>query len=185
VPRLHLVRHGRSEASWADHLDPGLREEGRLQAEAVAAALAARIDPIPIWSSPLLRTQQTAAPLATRWSATVTLTRAFGEVPSPSTDPGERSAWLASAMVSRWADLGPVVGAWRSRLLDAAREVAEDVVVFSHFVAINAIVGAAEDRAEVVVALPAYASVTVVDVDAATGSLTVVERGAEAPPEVG
>jgi broad specificity phosphatase PhoE len=185
VPRLHLVRHGRSEASWAEHLDPGLRGEGRAQAEAAAEQLAARIDPIAIRSSPLLRTQQTAAPLAERWQATITLDPAFGEIPSPSTDPRERSAWLESAMVSRWSDLGPVIDDWRARLLDAVRGATEDAVVFTHFVAINAVVGAADERSEVVVFLPGYASITLVDVDGATGAITIVERGAEATPEVG
>ncbi|HWJ96705.1 MAG TPA: histidine phosphatase family protein, partial [Acidimicrobiales bacterium] len=109
MPRLHLVRHGRSEAAWADHLDPGLHTDGRAQAAAVAAELAGRIEPVPIWSSPLLRTQQTAAPLAATWSSTIVLAPAFGEIPSPSTDPGARRAWLASAMASRWSDLGPVI----------------------------------------------------------------------------
>jgi broad specificity phosphatase PhoE len=185
MPRLHLVRHGRSEASWADHLDPGLRDEGRAQAEAVADELAGRIDPVPIWSSPLLRTQQTAAPLAERWSATIGLAPAFGEIPSPSTDPKERSAWLQSAMVSRWSDLGPVIDEWRSRLLAAVRGATEDAVVFSHFVAINAVVGAAEARPEVVVFLPGCTSITQVEVDPTTGAITIVERGIEAVPEVG
>jgi broad specificity phosphatase PhoE len=185
VARLHLVRHGRAEAAWADHLDPGLHGDGRAQADAVAEELAGQLAPIPIWSSPLLRTQQTAAPLAARWSAAVGLSPAFGEIPSPSTDPGERSAWLASAMVSRWSDLGPVVERWRARLLDAVGAVTEDVVVFTHFVAINAIVGAAEGQPEVVVFAPACASVTVVDVDPVTRALTVVRRGSEATPEVG
>lgn len=185
MARLHLVRHGRSEAAWADHLDPGLHQDGRAQAEAVAAELDEQIAPIPIWSSPLLRTQQTAAPLAARWSSTIVLAPAFGEIPSPSTDPAERRAWLASAMVSRWSDLGPAIDAWRARLLDAVHGLSEDVVVFSHFVAINAIVGAAEGRPEVVVRAPAYTSVTVVDVDPASGETVVVRHGSEATPEVG
>ena len=74
---------------------------------------------------------------------------------------------------------------WRSRLLAAVGEVAEDIVVFTHFVAINAVVAAAEDRAEVMVFAPANASVTVIDADPDSGALTVVARGSEAAPEVG
>jgi len=185
VPRLHLVRHGRAAASWTDHLDPGLDETGAAQARVVAQELGSSLSPRPIWSSPLLLTQETAAPLAEAWSTTIALSPAFGEVPSPSVVPGERGAWLASAMVSRWSDLGPTVEIWRSRLLDAVDDVAEDVVVFTHFVAINAVVAAAEDRSEVMVFAPANGSVTVVDTDPSTGRLTVVARGAEATPEVG
>lgn len=185
MPRLHLVRHGRAKAAWVDHLDPGLHLDGWAQAEAVAADLGGRMAPIPIWSSPLLRTQETAAPLADAWLANVRLAPAFGEIPSPSTEPGERRAWLASAMLAHWSDLGPEIDRWRSGLLDAVRGVDEDVVVFTHFIAINAVVGAAEERPEVVVFAPAYASVTVVDVDPASGALMIAHRGSEATPEVG
>jgi broad specificity phosphatase PhoE len=185
VPRLHLVRHGRSLAAWADHLDPGLHADGRAQAEALAAELHDRMAPTPIWSSPLLRTQETAAPLAAAWSVPVHRTPAFGEIPSPSSVPEERSAWLASAMSARWSDLGPDIERWRDRLLAAVRGADEDVVVFTHFVAINAVVGAAEGRSEVVVFAPAYTSVTVVDVHPTSGSIEVIQRGSEATPEVG
>ena len=185
MTRLHLVRHGRAAASWTDHLDPGLDETGRAQAEAVADALGATGAPRPIWSSPLLRTQQTAIPLATRWKATIAIDGAFGEVPSPSTDPGERGAWLASAMVSRWSDLGPAVAIWRERLLLAVTSAAEDAVVFTHFVAINAVVAAAEDLPEVMVFAPANGSITVVDVDLSSGRIEIASRGREATPEVG
>ena len=30
--RIHLVRHGRAAASWAENLDPGLDQLGRSQA---------------------------------------------------------------------------------------------------------------------------------------------------------
>ncbi|MGN6693140.1 MAG: histidine phosphatase family protein [Aquihabitans sp.] len=185
MPRLHLVRHGRSEAAWDEHLDPGLHAEGRTQAVATAAELADHLAPIPIWSSPLRRALETAAPLAERWSTEVATAPAFGEIPSPTSVLEERRSWLAAAMVSNWADLGPAIDQWRSQLLGAVRSIPHDVVVFSHFVAANAVVGAAEGRPEVVVFAPAYASVTVIDVDSATGSLTVVERGSEATPEVG
>lgn len=66
--RLLLIRHGQTPANVLGRLDtaepgPGLTELGRAQAAAVPAALAAeRIDGI--YASTLIRTQQTAAPLA-------------------------------------------------------------------------------------------------------------------------
>ncbi len=184
MPRLHLVRHGHAAAGWTDHLDPGLDDVGAAQARAVAGELSESLSPRPIWSSPLLRAQQTAAPLAEAWSTTIALVPAFGEIPSPSADIGERGAWLASAMVSRWSDLGATVDGWRARLVEAVHGVADDAVVFTHFVAINAVVAAAEDRPEVMVFAPANGSVTVVDLDPQDRSLTVVRRGGEAAPEV-
>lgn len=180
MARLHLVRHGRAAAAWADHTDPGLDPVGVAEADATAADLAGRLAPTPIRSSPLLRTQLTARPLAERWGATVVLDPAFGEVPSPSDDPAERSAWLSSALVLRWTDLGATVEAWHDRLLRAARDLDEDTVVFTHFVAINALVGAADARPETVVFAPANGSVTELDVDPATGTITVIRLGPDA-----
>ncbi len=66
--RLLLVRHGQTPANVRGELDtaapgPGLTELGRAQAAAVPDALASeRIDGI--YASRLVRTQQTAAPLA-------------------------------------------------------------------------------------------------------------------------
>jgi broad specificity phosphatase PhoE len=66
--RLLLIRHGQTPANVRGELDtaapgPGLTELGRVQAAAIPDALASeRIDAI--YASRLLRTQQTAAPLA-------------------------------------------------------------------------------------------------------------------------
>ncbi|MEI2714963.1 MAG: histidine phosphatase family protein [Nocardioides sp.] len=66
--RLTLVRHGRTASNTVLALDtaiPGasLDEIGQAQAVAVAPALA-RLEPDSLWASTLVRTQQTAAPLA-------------------------------------------------------------------------------------------------------------------------
>jgi probable phosphoglycerate mutase len=66
-----LVRHGASQAAVAGepfdlvdgHADPPLSEEGRAQAQVVAARLAA-LEPVALFCTPLRRTAETAAPLA-------------------------------------------------------------------------------------------------------------------------
>lgn len=71
VVTLTLVRHAQSEGNAADRMDtsvpgPALTEPGRRQAETAARELAAeRFDGV--YASPMVRTQQTAAPL--RWLA--------------------------------------------------------------------------------------------------------------------
>jgi broad specificity phosphatase PhoE len=185
VPRLHLVRHGRAAAAWAEHLDPGLDALGRAEAVEAADLLRDAVAVQPVWASPKLRARETAAPLAALWRTEVVPAPAFTEIPSPSEDPQERERWLSSAMVSRWADLGPEVQSWRDELLGAVRALEHDVVVFTHFVAVNAVVGAAGERPEVVVCVPATGSVTAVEVDRVTGALVVVRRGREATPRVG
>ena len=63
MARIHLVRHGKAAASWAEDFDPGLDGLGKAQAKDVAQALA-HLGPLDVIASPLLRTQETAKPLA-------------------------------------------------------------------------------------------------------------------------
>ncbi len=58
-------------------------------------------------------------------------------------------------------------------------------MVFTHFVAINALVAHATADDAVTCFLPANGSVTEFAVDAASGAITVVQLGCEATPEVG
>jgi broad specificity phosphatase PhoE len=180
---LHLVRHAEAASGWGSDADPGLSELGQRQAAAAAEALVASLSPRAVVTSPLRRTRETAAPIVRAWGTEAEVVAAFGEIPSPSDDLAERAAWLPGALRGRWGDLDEAVGAWRAALIEAALAVERDVVVVTHFVAINALVGHALGRDEVTTFLPANASVTVLD--ALDGRLEVVERGGEAPPVVG
>jgi broad specificity phosphatase PhoE len=79
MPLIHLVRHGRAAASFAEAADPGLDDLGRAQAEAVALRWAGKA-PIRVLSSPLRRTRETAAPLAGRWSVTPSIETRVAEI---------------------------------------------------------------------------------------------------------
>ena len=96
---------------------------------------------------------------------------------------GERVPWLRAAMAGRWSDLG---GAWidyrhdgRRPHHDAGSPPTGDSVVVSHFVAINAVIGACVGDDRLVLRSLDNTSVTVVEADAA-GRLVLVEAGAEA-----
>src|SRR4051794_30130372 len=128
MPTLHLVRHGRAAAGWGDDIDPGLDEIGRAQAVAVAAALA-ELGPLPLISSPLRRTRETAAPLAARWGIEAEIEPLVGEIPSPTDDLAERMAWLPGALRGRWADLDEPVAAWRDQLIDYMLARPADAVI--------------------------------------------------------
>jgi broad specificity phosphatase PhoE len=178
MAKLYLVRHGKAEAGFGGALDPGLDALGRAQAEAVAQKLKT-VGPLPILSSPLARTQQTAAPLAKLWHTTPVIEPAVAEIPSP---PGmsleERVVWLRKLMAGSWRDVTPDLAQWREHCIGTVTAIAQDTVIFSHYVAINVLAGAATGDDRVVVFSPENCSVTVFETDGET--LRLVEKGEEA-----
>ena len=183
MPRITLVRHGQAAAGWGDDLDPGLSDVGAAQARAAADALAS-IGPQPIVCSPLRRCRETAAALAALWDVEPVVDARVGEIVSPADQSGleARSAWLRAAMQGTWSALGPEHHAWRSAVVDRVRACTEDTVIHSHFVAINAVVGAALGDDRLVCFAPDNCSWTVIDVDG--DDLRVVALGRQAMTEV-
>lgn len=176
--RVFLVRHGRAAAGWDTDPDPGLDEVGREQSMAVARRLTP-VGPLPVVSSPLLRCQQTAFPLSTAWRTAALVDPAVAEIPSPDgVAMADRVEWLRAAMGGTWAELGAPYTDFRDGVVSAIAALDHDTVVFSHFVAINAVIGAALDDDRLVIRSLDNCSVTVVDV--VDGALRLVEGGREA-----
>ena len=63
MARLFLIRHGEPVSACGESDDPSLTERGQADAEAVAERLLRRA-PLTVWSSPMVRCQETAAPLS-------------------------------------------------------------------------------------------------------------------------
>jgi broad specificity phosphatase PhoE len=142
----------------------------------------APLGPLPIVTSPLKRTRETAAPLEQRWRFTARIEPAVGEIPSPMDDPAARGPWLRAVMASRWSEQPDALQAWRRGVADALVALQRPTVVVTHFIAINAAVGIAGGDDRVVSFSPDNCSVTVLDVD--EGALRLVRRGAEAATRV-
>ena len=183
MPTIVMVRHGRAAAGFGSHRDPGLDDVGRAQAEATADELARRFEkPVPIYSSPLMRAQETAAALARRWGSKVILEPRVAEIPSPTEDLRERARWLQGVMAGRWADLPPDLTRWRQEMIDCVMEFETDAVVFCHFIAINVVVGAATGAEELIVFRPDNASTTEIGSDG--GRPELIALGVEARSHV-
>jgi broad specificity phosphatase PhoE len=175
MAKIYLVRHGEASAHWTEATDPGLSGRGVEQARAAARTLAP-LGPLAMASSPLRRARETAAPLEAAWQTTARIVAAVGEVPSPAIPIADRSAWLEQLTQGGWNAAGRELLAWRGTLLDYLTGCAIDIVVFSHYVAINAAVGAALGRDEVAPFAPANASITILDNGG--GRLRLIEQGA-------
>ena len=181
MTRVLLVRHGRATAGWDHDPDPDLDHVGRSQ----AAEAADRIElttsgPLPVLTSPLRRCRSTAAALCARWGVDPSIEPAIGEIPSPAGVPmAERVEWLRRAMRSTWSDLDERYAAFRDAVVARVAAAEHDFVAFSHFVAINAVIGACIGDHRLVIRHLDNCSITVVDVDG-SGRLELVEGGHEA-----
>ncbi|MEH0194516.1 histidine phosphatase family protein [Caulobacter sp. CCNWLY153] len=182
--RVHVIRHGKPASTWGGHDDdPGLDEAGRGQARAVAAVLAVLPEgerPARVVSSPLRRCRETAAPLAALLGVEVEIEPAVGEIPTPADlAPEARPAWLKRAFAGDWSDIEGDRDylAWTIEVAGALARY-EGCAVFSHFVALNAAVAAAQGTGAVMAFRPDHASVTVFEV--VDNRLRLVEKGREA-----
>lgn len=184
MTRVYMVRHGRAAAGWNVDPDPALDELGRSQALAVASQLSA-LGPLPVMSSPLLRCQQTAFPLATAWKQTVTIEPRVGEIPSPEGYSLEtRVEWLREAMAGTWAEVAERSGShyalYRDSIVNAVSKLQEDTVIFSHFIAINAVIGSVTGDDRVMSVSLDNCSVTIFETNN-SGELSLVEIGGQDP----
>lgn len=188
MPRLYLIRHGKPAASWGGHDDdPGLDETGKTQAEAARdflLALPAGERPSRVVSSPLARCRETAEPTARALGVEVEIDPGVGEIPTPANlAAADRGDWLKTAFQGAWADIQGDLDydAWR-RDVAQALQARGDTAVFSHFVAINAVVSCLAGDDRVVGFRPDHTSITVLETDGKT--LTLVEKGREASTSV-
>lgn len=189
MTRIYMIRHGKPASTWGDagDADPGLDEAGRRQAEAARDALLAlppEARPKRVVSSPLRRCRETAGPLAEALGVEVEIDPGVGEIPTPKAlSPEERGPWLRAAFAGRWDQIQGDLDyeAWRRAVTEAAASRPR-AAVFSHFVAINAVVSSLRRQPEVLAFQPDHASITTLALD--DGRLSLIEQGREAATRV-
>ena len=181
MAKLYLVRHGKAAAGWGMEKDPSLDDLGHAQAKAAALTLAP-LGPLPIITSPLARTRETAEPLAKMWRAEACVEPRVGEIRFPSETSADRVQWLKEVMIDQWPNLDRHLRQWRQEVLEALVSVDTDTVVFTHYIAINAAVGYAIEDNRVVCFSPDNASITFMETRG--NSLLLIDRGVEADTEV-
>ena len=179
MTRIYMVRHGKAAAGFGEGMDPGLDALGHSQAAAVAERLKA-LGPLPILSSPLRRTRETAAPLSHLWQRPPVIEPAVAEIPSPKGMTLEaRVQWLRTLMAGSWRGVTPELAQWREACIATVAGLRHDTVIFSHYVAINVVAGGATGDDRVVNFSPDNCSVATFESDGAR--LRLIEKGGEAP----
>ncbi|MGH6955907.1 MAG: histidine phosphatase family protein [Caulobacteraceae bacterium] len=187
--RIYLIRHAKPSAVWGGgDDDPGLDEAGRAQAAAAAEALLAlpaEFRPTRVVSSPLRRCRETAMPFADSVGATIEIEPAVGEIPTPAKLAASgRGEWLRRVFAGRWSEIEGDLDyeAWRRQVTQAVAS-RPGAAIFSHFVAINAVLTALSGEAQVLSMRPDHAAIFTFEL-AGAGALRLVERGREAATTV-
>lgn len=174
--RVILVRHGDAAAGWSEHADPGLSDLGQAQARDMALSLA-RLGPLPVWVSPMRRCRETAAPLVEQWGLAAIVEPRVGEIEAPDHDVTTRGPWLHDVLGKTWPELPAAQQAWRNDVIACLLGLDGPCVVVTHFVAINAAIGAATADERVVCHRVGNCSTTTLETDGT--SLTLVSLSAE------
>ena len=190
---LVLVRHGlpvRADAVDGERADPGLAEQGRLQAERVVAALAPdAVDAV--YTSPARRARETAAPLEAALGLVAAVDSGIAEfdsgdstyVPIEELRATGDPRWHAVARGDLYSpDVDPVE--FRARVVGAveaiaARHAGGRVVLFTHAGACNAWLGEVLGQQRPIWYAPAYCSLQRVAMsrDGRRGVLSLNETG--------
>lgn len=155
---IFLVRHGEAAAGWGDHPDPGLSELGHRQATGAADTLV-RLGATRCLSSPMQRCRETAAPFEALTGAAAVVAPQISEIASPA-NTIDRPVWLKGIMAGTWPQAGDSYVRWREDMLAFVEALSDQTVVFSHFVAINALAGKLAGHDRVTHFRPAHASIT-------------------------
>jgi broad specificity phosphatase PhoE len=184
MPRLYLIRHGKPLAGWGgSDDDPGLDETGQAQARAARdwlLAQPAEHRPQRVVSSPLRRCRETAEPTAEALGVAIEVDPIVGEIPTPQAlHPSERGSWLRDVFQGTWNEIRGDLDydEWRRDIVGSLR-ARGDTAVFSHYVAINAVVSHLLGDDRVLHFRPDHASITVLETDGT--ALALVEKGREA-----
>ncbi|MDB5425308.1 MAG: histidine phosphatase family protein, partial [Phenylobacterium sp.] len=123
---------------------------------------------------------ETAEPTAQALGVEIEVDARVGEIPTPAAlSIDERGPWLRKAFAGTWAEIEGDLDydAWRREMVASLRSRG-DTAVFSHYVAINAVVSHLLGDDRVLSFRPDHASITVLETGGA--SLTLLEKGREA-----
>jgi len=188
MTKLYLVRHGEAAATWDKDKDPALSALGKQQAEKAAEDLF-NLGPISVLTSPLQRTRQTAQPFERNWKIHAMIEPAIAEIPTPNLKMEERGPWLASIMGGTWSEHGSVQAGsgtlqdWRETLIERLLKINEDILLTTHFIAINVAVGWATGDDRIISFKPDNCSCTALEIS--NGKLELVSLGQEAETVIG
>ena len=179
MSEIILVRHGEASANFRESIDPGLSDLGHSQAREVAERLSG-LTGFDLFTSPLARAKETAEPLSSIWEKPAIIEPRVRELPSEGIALADRGEWLSRIMTGRWSEVDAERSRWRDELLNCLSESDTPRIYFSHFIAINVVVGAITRDDRVVCVFPKNTSVFRFANQG--GELSIIEFGEQFEP---
>ena len=162
MTKIFLIRHGEASGTYTEDADPGLSDKGRAQAMSLRPFFANQ-SPLKIYSSPLRRASETAKLVAGN-TAKIFEEPRMSEIPSNTQELKERGTWLKEVIGRNWDKQPKRLTVWRNQIISFLESQTENTIVFTHFIAINAVVGHLTNSLSVVVCKPNNCSITVLEV---------------------
>ena len=155
-----FIRHGEAANRWGDHPNPGLSKKGIVQSNNLLKHKELQhLEKYSFLSSPKLRAIETAEPLAKKFNKEVVIDDTFIEIPSDNIKSNDKQKWLEEIIKCKNNDLPNFVKSWKRNIFDKTQSFNINVVIFSHFMVINALVSALAKTDKLLYFYPDYTSV--------------------------
>jgi len=162
MAKIFLVRHGEASGAYTEDPDPGLSVKGEAQALSIQRFFKDR-SPLKVYSSPLKRAYETAK-IVTGNSVKIFEESRMSEIPSDTQDLEKRGVWLRKVIERDWDKQPEKLKLWKKQIISFLESQTENTMIFTHFIAINAVVGHLTNSLSVVVCKPNNCSITVLEV---------------------
>jgi len=185
MTKIYSVRHGEAAAGWDQDLDPPLSPLGYEQARVAAQTLTrivANPKTIQCISSPIKRAHQTAQAFAELIQKEIIIEHRVAEIPSPISEVQKRMPWLKSVMQDSWPNLSPELNLWRNNCINYIKSLENDCVIFSHYIAINVLIGHCQNNNAVINFHPDNCSIHQFEMQ--KGKLQLVQLGEQAKTKI-
>ena len=162
MTKIFLIRHGEASGTYTEDADPGLSDQGKAQALSLRPFFVNQ-SPLKVYSSPLRRASETAKLVAGN-TAKIFEEPRMSEIPSNTRELKKRGTWLEEVIGRNWDKQPKRLTVWRDQIISFLESQTENTIVFTHFIAINAVVGHLTNSLSVVVCKPNNCSITVLEV---------------------
>ena len=155
-----LVRHGEASASWSEHPDPGLSEDGKNQAQKTSKTFIPEFASFKLISSPKKRALETMEFIAKELNSSYETNGQFIEIPSDGISKDQKQRWITNILKTPIQDLPQPIADWQKNLISWLESYDGQAIIATHFMVINALVSHLMGNNVIAYFQPGYASKT-------------------------